>query len=131
VLARIVYVSRSMIGGWSPELLDIARVAFARNAALEVTGALYFDRLRFCQVLEGEPEALEALMGSIRADSRHFDVQVLIETPLAQRRFGAWSMRFVDGDAAGRLVDAFPEPAAPPGRMAERAERFVDALALH
>ncbi|MFO7855163.1 MAG: BLUF domain-containing protein [Paracoccaceae bacterium] len=133
MLARIAYFSRSLIGGWSPDLLDIARVALARNASLDVTGALYFDRLRFFQMLEGERATLDALMLGIAADPRHLDLQVLIEGPIRVRRFGRWHMRFIDGDAHDRLASAVPEPASPgdASRLADRAERFVEALAAH
>lgn len=123
---RTIYASRSLIGGWGPDLLDIARASFARNAALGVTGALYFDALRFVQVLEGPAPAVAALMQAIRADRRHFDLRVLEDGAQDGRRFGRWSMRFVDGTAAPALREAVP--AAGPLSAAE-AERLVDALA--
>lgn len=133
MLARIAYFSRSLIGGWSPDLLDIARVALARNADLCVTGALYFDRLRFFQTLEGERETLDALMRAIAADPRHLDLRVLIDEPIRVRRFEGWHMRFIDGDADDRLAAGVPEPAfhVATDRLAHRAERFVEALAAH
>jgi len=133
VLARIAYFSRSLIGGWSPDLLDIARVSLARNAALGVTGALYFDRLRFFQTLEGERQTLDALMLSIAADPRHLDLRIMIDGPIRVRSFARWQMRFIDGDVDDRLASAVPQPEGPAGanRLADRAERFVEALAAH
>lgn len=128
MLHRVIYASRSLIGGWSPDLLDIARAALGRNASMSVTGALYFDSQRFFQQLEGEAEAVAAIFDSIAADSRHFDVRVLVHGPTAMRRFAGWSMRFLDGDADRRLHAAFPDMAAMLGTPEAAADRFVDSL---
>ena len=128
---RVIYASRSLIDGWGPDLLAIARAAFRRNAALGVTGALYFDRLRFFQLLEGPEGAVSELMRAIREDGRHAGVQVLSQGWTPSRRFAGWSLRVLDGDADPALRAAFPDPATLGPEPAEAAERFVGALAAH
>ena len=124
MLQRTGYASRSLIDGWGPDLLDIARAAFRRNAALDVTGVLYFDRLRFFQVLEGPPESVDLLMRDILADPRHGDVRVLVDAPARRRRWRGWALRVLDGDADPAMRSAFPAPL-----NAGAAAGFAEALA--
>jgi hypothetical protein len=100
---RIAYVSRSLVGGLSPELLDIARVALSRNAAEGVAGALYFDRERFLQVLEGPEPAVRRIMASIGRDPRHAGLRVLLEGSAEGLLFPEGSTRFIDGAQRPRL----------------------------
>ena len=64
----------------------IVTQARARNAQHEITGLLVFDGMRFCQHLEGPPEAVKTLMQRIDQDSRHTDVRVVYQGALAARR---------------------------------------------
>ncbi|TVQ55267.1 MAG: BLUF domain-containing protein [Rhodobacteraceae bacterium] len=106
-MLSLAYVSRAHIGPYSAEMLDIARVALRENAAHGVTGALYFDDAVFFQVIEGPPSAVEALFAAIRRDRRHGDVRLIDRRRLAQRRFGRWDMKFIDGARRRDLRDAF------------------------
>ena len=97
MLASLAYVSLSKIPSFSPEMLDLARACLTRNPALGLTGALYFDGVQFYQVLEGNPDSLEAMYATIAADPRHSAVQRLWDGPIARRRFADWAMKFVEG----------------------------------
>lgn len=97
MLHTLTYVSRSLVGPCSVEILDIARASLRNNLRSDVTGALYYDELQFFQTLEGPREAVSETYARIAADPRHIDLSVLHEGPLASRRFGHWSMLFVDG----------------------------------
>ncbi|CAN7330011.1 diguanylate cyclase domain-containing protein [Rhizobacter sp. LjRoot28] len=94
-LQRLFYVSRSRIDPQAQEQQRTLELAKQRNAALGVTGVLIFSGDHFAQVLEGSPEAIETLMKSIRADSRH---EVLREWPHQpandHRWFPDWSMAY-------------------------------------
>lgn len=125
-LHEIVYVSRSLIGGWGPDLLDIGREALRRNAEIGVTGALFFDGERFAQVLEGPFDAVSLLMERIRHDARHFDVRVLGETPIRSRRFAAWSMRFVDRSQAPGMAALIARERPGAALAIELADRLAE-----
>jgi hypothetical protein len=71
---------------------SIASRARMRNAERDITGLLVFDGLRFCQHLEGPPEAIDALMQQIEEDPRHVDVRVVYQAPLAARRYSGFGM---------------------------------------
>ena len=107
MLSTLAYTSRALIPAHSAEMLEIARASLRNNSRLGVTGALYFDGLRFYQVLEGDENVLACLFDTIRADPRHFDVQCVYHTPTPQRRFGDWSMKFVDGTSQPELATLF------------------------
>ncbi|MEM1314003.1 MAG: BLUF domain-containing protein [Pseudomonadota bacterium] len=125
-LHQIVYISRSLIGGWGPDLLDIGRASLSRNAELGLTGALFFDGDRFAQVLEGPFGAASLLMERIRRDARHFDVRILRDAPVRQRRFAAWSMRFVDRSQAPDMASLLARERPGPALGHEVADRLAD-----
>jgi hypothetical protein len=106
-LYSLNYVSRAQAPAEGPEIEAIREVALSRNAAENVTGVLYLDGKLFFQVLEGHETCVRRLLASIRADSRHSDLRVIQQGPLLRRRFGRWSMKFVD--AASLPADA-PRP---------------------
>jgi hypothetical protein len=59
------------VGDAQAHLLDIMRVAEARNAEMDATGILAFDRLGYYQILEGPLPAVSHLRQSILRDRRH------------------------------------------------------------
>lgn len=73
------------------QILDDAR---PRNARLGITGVLLYRQGRFYQYLEGPEPEVRALYESIRRDSRHDRLRVLMERPIAQRTFPEWSMGY-------------------------------------
>jgi hypothetical protein len=79
--------------------LVIAALAEQHNAQHGITGILTLHSGRFAQVLEGPESALRALMARIKADHRHHHVQVIVDGPLAKRRYADWSMAFRDAKA--------------------------------
>ncbi len=91
-LAQIVYASAAGEGFRPSDLPAILTSARARNAELSVTGMLLFEGTSFLQVLEGEPEVIDALFERIRADRRHTRVVLLLREPLACRSFSEWTM---------------------------------------
>ena len=73
---------------------DIVAVAKAQNPPHEITGVLFFTRGKFLQVIEGPEDELRQLMRNIEADTRHKNVQYVIDTPVARRGFAQWNMDF-------------------------------------
>jgi hypothetical protein len=77
-------------------LLQILEVSRSRNVQLGISGVLYSEGLRFTQVLEGPPEAVETVFRSIANDERHYDVAVVARANCLRREFANWSMALVD-----------------------------------
>ena len=89
---RLIYISRSLIGN-DPDALDaLVDRSAACNQERGVTGMLWSDDASFAQVLEGEHEAVAETMKSIRADTRHTDIEVILDRPIEKRMFGHWAM---------------------------------------
>ena len=89
-------------------LLQQAR---ARNAGLGITGMLIYAQPAdggpgtFTQHLEGSRDAVRTLFyESILHDERHAEVRVLLEGPLAERSFAAWSMAFERADGTRQVA---------------------------
>lgn len=92
----LLYVSESCLanGAASAEIDRIVDVSIARNSELVVSGALMFTGSYFAQRLEGSIEAVNQLMKSIKADTRHRNVRVIDNAPIARREFPHWSMAY-------------------------------------
>ncbi len=90
----IVYTSESTgdASHISNTLTDINNIARQRNPELGITGVLFYQSGRFLQVIEGKQNHLETLMGSIEQDSRHENIERLIDEPTQQRGFSQWNM---------------------------------------
>ncbi|WP_311276037.1 BLUF domain-containing protein [Methylobacterium sp. WCS2018Hpa-22] len=95
----MLYVSRRR--ATDADIVNIVDAARARNARLQVTGALIATDARFAQILEGSQAAIDELMDSIRRDRRHEHVDVVQDRQTAKREFSIWSMAY-----SGRSVFA-------------------------
>lgn len=82
----------------------VARSADA-NFRLGITGALVVAGNVFFQIIEGPPEAIDALYAKIQADPRHTDVVCVKEDTNAEvRLFPHWAMRRVHREASSATV---------------------------
>jgi hypothetical protein len=76
------------------ELAEILRAAHQHNPTNGVTGLLLCREGNFIQVLEGEPEQVEAMFASIERDPRHCQVIVLSRAFHSERVVAGWVMGF-------------------------------------
>lgn len=80
---------------WTPKAVeDIVATSVRRNAGLAVTGALLFTGARFVQFLEGPATGIAAIRHSIMADTRHRNVQTIMDGPHHRRDFESWSLAY-------------------------------------
>ena len=97
VLERLVYRSDAVDPSEGPmDLSDVVATSVRNNGRRRITGALALHSGVFVQVLEGDPEALTALMAEIEADTRHRNVRVLARWPVQAQLFIGWAMVLVD-----------------------------------
>lgn len=97
VLERLVYRSDAVDGSEGPmDLSDVVAASVRNNGRHRITGALALQDGVFVQVLEGEPQALTALMAEIETDARHRNVRVLARWPVQAQLFLGWAMVVVD-----------------------------------
>jgi hypothetical protein len=127
-LHTLAYFSRSAINAapaeMNAQIEKILATARAKNAALDVTGALLFSKGCFAQVLEGPLEAVETLFEQIECDPRHRSVTILYFKPADARQFGDWSMAYSgdvsEGQAHRDLEGLFASPDEIVGEQAGR-----------
>jgi hypothetical protein len=93
-LVTIVYTSLATARFDDERLARLLRRSRSSNADHDVTGVLLYREGRFLQVLEGSDHAVDTVMTRIAADGRHHGIRVLVDEPLAERRFGDWSMAY-------------------------------------
>ena len=128
----LLYVSRRT--ATDDEVRDIVETSRARNARLQIAGALVASRRQFAQILEGPRAAVDALMDSIRCDRRHAGVEVLVYEDIERRRSPGWTLAysgaalFVDGLIGALAERTAPEPhSADLHRMIQAIEEFTRA----
>jgi len=90
----VIYVSRYCGSADHIEqaLRDIQGVSKIRNPAQGITGVLFYQNRHFLQALEGEDEAVQALIAVLQDDPRHEDIQFLVDIPISERHFEQWNM---------------------------------------
>jgi len=103
---QIVYTSKARREVNDAEIVQIHSTALTNNIQSDITGMLLYAKGSFLQVIEGAADAIDRLMEKIRADTRHYDVEVLVRTSIRRREFKNWSMgyrRLEDADAKALL----------------------------
>ena len=100
VVYRLIYRSRSLIPGTErrAELGELFTQARSHNKAHGISGALLVLDDVFVQTLEGDELVVEALLGRIRRDPRHDQLEVLDTGLVNGRVFARWSMAKVAAD---------------------------------
>jgi len=92
-LRRLVYRSESCVPHDDVDVLNaIFKVSVHNNMRDGITGALALPDGIFVQALEGEEDAVSALLARIRADDRHRNMVILEDGPIDARLFGGWAM---------------------------------------
>jgi len=106
-LHQLVYLSESTSKMSSDDLLPILNQAKPNNAAIDVTGSLFYNGGWFLQVLEGPAATLTALYEKISKDPRHKNLRLLYKEPTEFRTFTRWSMNMTNLD--DRQSDKYEE----------------------
>lgn len=92
-LERLLYASTAT--GRTDSLMNMATIlaeSDRNNARDGLTGALAAHGGQYLQVVEGQPEVLDGLLRRLESDPRHKDIRLIDRVPIAQRRFGTWTM---------------------------------------
>lgn len=132
-LHQLTYSSKRVDGLTDSEIVDdIVLPSLSRNRANDITGCLWFDRERFVQILEGDPNRIHALFDVIRTDDRHHGVEVLASHPIDRRSFLRFHMRTISNGTPESLAHLFKvseesrkAPVADPAGIRTLVERAV------
>jgi hypothetical protein len=93
-LRQLAYTSHASFELSEAELLKILTVSRDCNKRDQVTGFLIYHEQRFFQVIEGPPEAIEALYLRLHQDVRHHNLIKLLDRQISLRMFNLWNMAF-------------------------------------
>lgn len=94
-LVRLVYVSQVTVQFRPEEIEKILNTSRRNNAAVNVTGALFFSRKYFLQCLEGPRTAVNETYNKILNDPRHENALLLQYQEIDRREFSEWSMAYL------------------------------------
>lgn len=93
-IRAVLYQSTAKTGSPSPADQDILETAWHHNGEMGVTGYLLRTRTQYFQVVEGDDDVLDDLLGMIRKDPRHADMQILCDNTSNHRQFANWAMGY-------------------------------------
>jgi hypothetical protein len=95
-LIHLIYASAATSRLTAEGLARLLQSARDNNARLGLTGMLLYADGSYFQVLEGTPDAVNALYWQIERDERHAQVTRIITEPIPRRFFSEWSMGYSD-----------------------------------
>ncbi|HTV96929.1 MAG TPA: BLUF domain-containing protein [Steroidobacteraceae bacterium] len=93
-LMHCIYASGAPRLFETAELTTLLEAARKHNDAAGITGMLLYTDASFFQVLEGVPDAVEALYARIEMDKRHERVTKIVAEAIPSRSFANWTMGF-------------------------------------
>ncbi len=95
-LIQLIYSSAAMYDFSQEDVIDLLAKARENNSSLNVTGMLLYTERSFFQILEGEPDVVDALFEKIGQDKRHTKVVTIIRETIPKRSFGEWTMGYAN-----------------------------------
>ena len=128
MLYRLIYMSEP-VGSTGVSTLSLAHlvgVAERNNRRDRITSGIMFHEGLCLHALEGARADVDRLMGRLREDRRHRNIRVLVDKPIAERRFCEAMGLCEDPPAMLRAIGS-PEMAAITGYDAERIVEFKQA----
>jgi hypothetical protein len=134
-LISLIYASRSTEYFHEHEIPDLLQQARIANAKQEFTGMLLYICGSFLQVLEGQPEVVDAVFSRILADNRHTQVTLIARESIPERAFEGWTMmhKTLDLIEAGELIgetDYFISPTWLTQLDVSHAKKLLSAASL-
>lgn len=98
-----VYVSRAAPGLTIDDVRALIFEARGFNAINGITGLLTYDRRGFVQAIEGTVDAIDELMETIARDTRHRDMDVILDTPVSSPQFASFHDYSCEGERLASL----------------------------
>jgi hypothetical protein len=134
-LISLIYASRATECFHEHEIPDLLQQVRIANAKQEITGMLLYISGSFLQVLEGQPELVDAVFSSILRDKKHAEVTLIARESIPGRAFEGWTMmhKTLDPVEAGELIgeiDYFISPTWLTQLDVSRAKKLLSAASL-
>jgi FAD-dependent sensor of blue light len=134
-LISLIYASRSTESFHEHEIPDLLQQVRIANAKQEITGMLLYICGSFLQVLEGQPEMVDAVFSRILRDERHCQSRLIARESIPERAFEGWTMmhKTLDPVEASELIgemDYFTSPAWFTQLDVSHAKKLLSAASL-
>ena len=98
-LYQLVYISK-LPQPLSPKAFKyLIKKAQLKNMKNDITGIMLKQNEHILQVLEGNRHTIQELYEVIENDPRHINIHNCLFEPIETRRFGKWSMAFLNLDS--------------------------------
>lgn len=90
----IIYTSEYTgdLGKVDSVLQSVVTSAQKNNRKRDITGVLFYHNGRFVQALEGQNKNLRELLSLLKGDTRHKNLEILVDQSITTRFFPQWSM---------------------------------------
>lgn len=95
-LHQLIYISRLTRRMSTSDLRKLVYQSQVNNSALGVTGALLVHGNAAMQLLEGDRDVVLKLFETIRKDTRHAEVEIMLSKSVSRRLYPEWGMGLVD-----------------------------------
>jgi hypothetical protein len=134
-LISLIYASRSTEYFHEHEIPDLLQQVRVANARQAITGMLLYIGSSFLQVLEGQPEMVDAVFSRMLSDKRHTQLRSIAREPIPERAFEGWTMmhKTLDPVEAGELIgetDYFTSPTWLSQLDPSRAKKLLSVASL-
>ncbi|QQL45055.1 BLUF domain-containing protein [Sulfuriroseicoccus oceanibius] len=126
----MAYLSKLAVAMTQSDIDRLLNKAWAANTRRGITGALVMERGMFFQILEGTEAEVRSLFKLISSDSRHREIQLLMERPANERFFDDWAMAVCrpEGSKLKNGFSAIEEAAASPNPREAAAKPIDDFM---
>ncbi|WP_271270991.1 BLUF domain-containing protein [Aliamphritea hakodatensis] len=92
-LKQFAYISHELLDFQEEDLRELLLQSRKKNKDMGLTGLLLFDKPVFMQVLEGPAASIDQIIADIRADKRHYSMDIIYSNDdLQDREFANWRM---------------------------------------
>lgn len=91
---QLLYTSKAVKPFQDYEIGKLLEIARLNNSKKAITGMLLYCNGNFIQLLEGNEPDLRDLFDVISKDSRHADVNIVMESKIDRPQFPDWSMGY-------------------------------------
>lgn len=92
MLKRILYTSKASHVMGTLAIFRLLTESRIKNQKFEITGHLLFDENHFLQCFEGPAQNVDNLWLCVKRDYRHYNVELMLNKEVTQRKFSDWSM---------------------------------------
>lgn len=92
MIRKVVYLSSAVRPFTDEELEALVEKAASNNRRDGISGVMLYRDGSVCQMIEGAPERVEALLERLRRDPRHHRITVLLDVEQSERSMPGWAM---------------------------------------